>query len=178
MTTLTACVTPPYRTAELPELPVQLPTKRADGSLSNKYHIDTIALIQQEFRKGVAEEVLGKEYLQAANTCLSRADSLIQDGHYSEAGLLLKTVQDSYPLSPQLQEQVAASPVQIKAKIDLCTDKLMEAGMLAYRSGELASASTIWQQVLTFEPQHQAAQNSIQTTQQQLLKLKALSNKE
>lgn len=144
--------------------------------LSNKYYIDTIDLIQKEIRKGVDEEVLGKEYLQAANACLSRADTLLKDGQFSEAGFLLKTVHDSYPQSGKLQGQIAASPAQIKVKIDFCTDKLMEAGLLAYRSGELAPAINIWQQVLAVNPQHQAAQNSLHTTRQQLSKLKALNS--
>jgi hypothetical protein len=176
MVLLTACVTQPHKSAELPGPPVQASTEAVDWLLSNKYYIDTIALIQKEIRKGVDEEILGKEYLQAANACLSRADTLIKDGHDSEAGLLLKIVQDSYPQSPKLQGQIAASPAQIKVKIDLCTDKLMAAGLLAYRSGELASAINIWQQVLAFDPHHQAAQNFLQTTQQQLAKLKALNS--
>jgi cytochrome c-type biogenesis protein CcmH/NrfG len=54
----------------------------------------------------------------------------------------------------------------------------MEAGLVAYRSGEFAAAIDIWQQVLEFNPQHQAAKDSIQTTERQLVNLKALDSKE
>ena len=187
MVTLTACGILPHEGKELIELPnvqtadqIKQNTTRtreqARRLLSQKDYIGTIDLIQKELRKGVDEKVLSKEYLQAANTSLSQADTLMKGGHYSEAALLLRTVLGSYPRSLKLQEQVAASPAQIKVKIDLCSDKLMEAGLLAYRSGELTASVNIWQQILEFDPQHKAAQNSIQTTQQQLSKLKALNN--
>ena len=187
MVTLTACGILPHEGKELIELPnvqtadqIKQNTTRtreqARRLLSQKDYIGTIDLIQKELRKGVDEKVLSKEYLQAANTSLSQADTLMKGGHYSKAALLLRTVLGSYPRSLKLQEQVAASPAQIKVKIDLCSDKLMEAGLLAYRSGELAASVNIWQQILEFDPQHKAAQNSIQTTQQQLSKLKALNN--
>ena len=90
----------------------------------------------------------------------------------------MKTVQDSYPRSLELQQQVTATPAQIADKIDLCTEELMETGLVAYRTGELATAIDVWAQVLELNPQHQAAQNSIKTTQLQLSNLKSLDNKE
>ena len=154
-------------------LPAQEQARRL---LSKKDYVGTIALIQKEIGKGVGEELLSIEYLQAANACLSQADTFMKDEHYQDAALLLRTVQDSYPGSYKLQQQVSASLSQVKVKIDACTEKLMEAGLIAYRSGELATAVSIWQQVLVYQPQRQEARNAIQTTERQMSKLNAMIN--
>ena len=137
----------------------------------------TIDFIRNEIRKGLEEQVLAKEYLQAANAILVEADLLMRQEHYQRAALLFQSIQDSYPLSLELQQQITASPAQLTEKINLCTERLMDAGLVAYRSGDFAKAIDSWEQVLKFNPQHQAAQNSIQTTKLQLAKLKALNGK-
>ena len=190
--TLTACGMLPHETTYSPKENIQAPTESPVSSTKNndlarqqarqllakQDYIGTIKLIQAEIRKGIDEQVMGKEYLQAANSSLGQADTFMKQGHYPKAAMIFKTVQESYPQSLGLQKQVTASPMQLANKINLCTEKLMEEGLLAYRSGEFAIAINVWEQVLEFNPQHQAAQNSIQTTQLQISNLKTLDNKE
>lgn len=165
----------PIKAPDQVEEQTNLALKQARQLLSEKDYIGTINLIQEEIRKGGSEKALAKEYLQAVNASLSQAETFMSEGHYQNAALLLKTVQNSYPRNPKLKKQVTATPEQLKVKIDFCTDNLMEAGLIAYRSGEFATAINIWQQVLAIDPQHQVAQSSIQTTEQQLSKLKSLN---
>ncbi len=102
----------------------------------------------------------------------------MKKGNYPDAAIPLKTVQASFPQSLKLQQQVTATPGQLADKIELCTEKIMEAGLRAYRSGELAKAIQYWEQILEYNPQYKAARNSIQTTQLQLAKLKILNSKD
>ncbi len=165
---------------ESPDLSAQnntLTRQQARQLLAKQNYISTINLIQDEIRKGIDEQVLAKEYIQAANGCLAQADTLIKRGDYPKAALLLKTVRESYPKSIELQQQMAASPTQLTDKINLCTEELMEEGLIAYRSGEFATAINHWEQVLAFNPGHQAAQSSIQTTQLQLSNLRSMDSK-
>ena len=155
-----------------------LARQQARQLLAKQDYIGVINLIQKEIRKGIDEQVMGKEYLQAANSSLGQADTFMKLGHYPKAALIFKTVQESYPQSLGLQKQVTASPMQLANKLNLCSEKLMEEGLVAYRSGEFAIAINVWEQVLEFNPQHQAAQSSIQTTQLQISNLKTLDNKE
>jgi len=190
--TLTACGTLPQEVKDLPkrgtepELTESLDTssqrtsqalRQAHQLLSMQDYTGTINLIQEEIHKGANEQSLAKEYLLAANHNLNQANALMEPGDYQKAGLLFKTVQDSYPRSHELQEQLPASPEQLADKINLCMEKLMEAGLTAYRTGEFVTAIDVWQQVLEFNPQHQAAQDSIQTTKLQLSNLKTLDGK-
>jgi tetratricopeptide (TPR) repeat protein len=191
MTMLTACGMLPNEITDSSKKHVQEPIEAADLTeqretrthqqisqlLERQDYVGTINLIQRERHQGVAEQSLAKEYLQAANGILSQTDTLMKHGQYSKAALLLRTVQASYPRSLDLQKQITASPVQITNKLDLCTEKIMVAGVAAYRSGEFATAIDIWQQVLEYNPQHQAAKNSIETTQLQLSNLKSLNGK-
>jgi tetratricopeptide (TPR) repeat protein len=189
---LTACTTLPHETTALPKARIQAPTestlpsaqkndlarRQARQLLEKQDYIGAINLIQAEIRKGLDEQVMGEEYLQAANSSLGQADTFLKQGRYPKAALIFKTVQESYPQSLGLQKQVTASPMQLANKLNLCTEKLMEEGLVAYRSGEFAIAIVVWEQVLEFNPQHQAAQNSIQTTQLQISNLKSLDNKQ
>ena len=143
--------------------------------LNEQDYAGAMELIQAEIRKGTNESRLSKEYLQASNGGLGQAKTLMQQGHYFRAAFLLKNLRATYPRTPELQQQVATTPTQLTADIALCTQNLMEAGLVAYRAGELSTALDIWQQILAVDPQHQAAKNASQTTQQQLLKLKTLN---
>lgn len=167
----------PIEAADLPEQRETRAHQQVSQLLERQDYVGTINLIQRERHKGVAEQKMAKEYLQAANGILRQTDTLMKQGQYSKAALLLRTVQASYPRSLELQKQITASPVQLTNKLDLCTEKIMASGVAAYRSGEFATAIDIWQQVLEYNPQHQAAKNSIETTQLQLSNLKTLDRK-
>ncbi len=187
---LTACATLPQEVTA-PEKNFQAPIEGFDLStqdntrvqqqarqlLVEQDYLGTIKLIQNEIGKGIDEQFLAEEYLQAVNNGLDQANTLMEQGHYPKAALLLKAVQDSYPQSLKLQRQVASSPAQLTNKINICTEKLMEAGLVAYRSGEFATAIDVWEQILAFNPNHQAAQDSVQTTQLQLSNLESMNSK-
>ena len=189
---LTACGTLPHETTYSPKQNTQTPTEASISSaqyselarqharqlLAKQDYLGAINLIQDEIRKGIDEQAMGKEYLQAANSSLAQADTFLKQGYYPKAALIFKTVQESYPQSLGLQKQVTASPMQLADKLNLCTEKLMEEGLVAYRSGEFAIAINVWEQVLGINPQHQVAQNSIQTTQLQITNLKTLHNRQ
>lgn len=191
--TFTACGTLPHEATDSPKLesvqaPTELPdTSRQDGVraqqqarrlLDEQDYAGAIDFIREKNNTGLDEHVLSESYLQAAHGSLQQAEALMQQGHYSRAALLFKAVRDSYPRSLELQQRVTASPEQLTDKIDFCTEKLMGEGLVAYRSGAFATAIDFWQQVLKLDPQHQAAQSSIQTTQLQLANLKTLNSKD
>ncbi len=108
---------------------------------------------------------------------MNQARELYKEGVYDKAAEILVLVQQNYPSKPDLQQDITESTEQVQEKIDGCADKLMEKGLVAYRSGEFATAIDIWEQVLAINPGHPAAQNSIQTTQLQISKLKNMNNK-
>lgn len=145
--------------------------------LKTEDYVGAITLLHLEVRKGLAEQELAREYLQAANGTIAQAQALTREGRYAEAARLYRVIQERGPGSSGLQRQLSVPPGRMEEAIALCAENIMEAGLLAYRAGDFTAAITIWQQVLTFSPQHPAAQSSIQTTQLQRANLKNLERK-
>ena len=145
--------------------------------LDQQKYTGAVNFIHEEIRKGAEEQALAKEYLQAANTCLERANELMKKADYPGAARLYKTVLDAYPKSPELQQQVLLTSTQIADQLNSCAENLMEAGLVAYRAGEFTKSIDIWQQIISFNPQHQAALDAIETTQEQLTRLKTMNEK-
>lgn len=152
--------------------------KRARRLLEKQEYADTVNLIRDEVGKGAEEQALAEEYLEAVNNCLEHADERMKTADYPGAARLYKTVLDGYPKAPELQQRVALTHEQIIDRLDLCAENLMEAGLFAYRAGEFTKGIDIWQQILAFDPQHQAALDAIETTQEQLTRLKTLNEVE
>jgi len=146
--------------------------------LDEQKYAGAVNLIRDEISKGAGEQALAEEYLEAVNTCLESADGLLKTGDYPDAAVLFKTVLDGYPKDSELQQQVALTRTQIEGKLNTCAERLMEAGLVAYRAGEFTKSINIWQQILAFNPQYQAALDAIETTKQQLSTLKTLEDKE
>lgn len=184
MATLSACGTPSHVQKVSPEpgkasdLKNQQLRQQARQLLDKQEYVATLNFIRDEILKGAKEQALAEEYLEAANTCLEHADNLMEIGDYSGAAMLFKTVQESYPKAPALQHRVTLTQTQISDQLVTCAEKLMETGLVAYRAEEFTKSIDIWQQILVFNPEHQAALDAIETTRQQISRLKALKDKE
>lgn len=146
--------------------------------LDKQEYVGALNFIREEVRKGAEEQALAEEYLQAANTSLERANELMKKADYPGAAILYKTVLDAYPETPELQQRVLLTSAQIADQLDTCAENLMEAGLVAYRAGEFTRSIEIWQQIIAFNPQHQAALDAIETTEEQLSRLKTMNDKE
>lgn len=145
--------------------------------LGEQQYTKALKLMSEETQQSVIER-FSEEFMLAINGSIDQAGSFMQNGQYSEAGMLLKTVMDNYPTDPVLQEKTTKTPEHIANDIYKCTEKMMASGLMAYRSGELSTAIDIWEQVLSIDPEHLAAQDSIQTTRIQLSRLKDLHSKD
>lgn len=145
--------------------------------LDEQNYAGAVNFIHEEIRKGAEEQSLANEYLQAANTCLERANELMKKADYPGAARLYKTVLDAYPKAPELTQRVLLTSTQIADQLNSCAENLMEAGLVAYRAGEFTKSIDIWQQIISFNPQHQAALDAIETTQEQLTRLKTMDKK-
>lgn len=168
---------PPIKSRALAKQNEQRTRQLAHRLMAKQAYVEAIKLLRDEVRRGIEEKLLAEEYVQAVNGGHVQANTLIQHGDYPGAAFIFKTIQDNFPQSPEVQLQVAVSRSQLANGIETCTKKLMEAGLAAYRSGQFATAIDTWEQVLEIRPDHQVAQNSIQTTRLQLNNLKSMDNK-
>lgn len=128
-----------------------------------------LVLIQSS---GLPEAELAEEYGQALKGVLNRADELARRDQPDKAGPLYRTALDGYPKTPAVAARVGTSRAGIAAEVDACADRLMERGLLAYRSGDLEQAIRIWKPISVFAPQHQASRQALRTAEVQLANLK------
>jgi tetratricopeptide (TPR) repeat protein len=144
--------------------------------LERQQYADAIRLTAKRLGQNPTEQH-AEEFVRSMNGGLNQADRLMQSGNLEQAAQLLKIVRRHYPSKATLQQQLTKTSAQVDKDINLSTQKMMEEGLLAYRSGDFTAAIDLWKKVIAIDPQHVAAQNSLQTTQLQLSKLKNLNSK-
>jgi len=126
--------------------------------------------------RGLSERYLADDYALAINGCLKQATALLARQEPARAGQLFASARDNYPGSRALTARVSLTPTQLDEQIETCAEQLMAQGLATYRSGELGKAIRIWEQILTFAPQHEAARNAVRITELQLANLKVIES--
>lgn len=144
--------------------------------LDAKEYVAALDRIREEVREGLPEQAIAKDYLAALNGTLQQAEYSQADADYAKAGRLFRAVQENRPSSAELQAQVDRTPAQVSSRIDTCAERLMEKGLVAYRSGLFKTAIKFWEQILVFQPKNTAAQKAIQTTKLQQANLRRLDS--
>jgi tetratricopeptide (TPR) repeat protein len=137
-------------------------------------YLAALALIRQELGRGIGENELRVESLSAINGAISQGESALAGNNPEQAGLLFRAARDNFPETAELDRNTGLTPLELDAKINLCADKLMVAGIIAYRAGNLGKAIEQWQKIFAFQPQHQASQKAILTANIQLANLKQI----
>lgn len=133
-----------------------------------------LTLIRQEVERGASEKELQEEYLSALNGAISQGEDALTGHDPEQAGLLFRATLENLPKDAKLCRGTGLTAPLLEAKINLCADKLMEAGIIAYRTGNLNKAIEEWQRITSFHPRHQASQKAIQTANVQLANLKQI----
>lgn len=185
--TLTACglTSPPRQETTNPSIRQPIESTRSpektspqtiEQLLAQQDYAEAIRLAAKEARQpsGQGPE---ERFIKAVNAGLNQADLLMQSENYGPAAQLLKTIRDCYPSKASLQQQLAKTSSQVTEALDLCTQSMMAAGLMAYRAGDLPGAVDIWEKIIAVDPQHAAAHNSLQTARMQLSRLKSLNEK-
>jgi hypothetical protein len=136
---------------------------------------EALLVIGRDIKRGVPEQEMAAEYLQVLNGAIAKGQSLLAENDPGQAGLLFRAVLDGYPKDASLAAGASLRPAELEAILKNCADKLMEKGIVSYRSGNLGQAIDIWNEVLVFCPQHQSCQKAIQTANTQLANLEKLT---
>jgi tetratricopeptide (TPR) repeat protein len=143
--------------------------------LEAENYCSALNLVRKAIKRGVPETALADEYGQAIDGILIEARQYQQDGLPEKAGELFRTAHDGFPETEEVAEKVSVTPSAISARIEECAEKLMERGLVAYRSGDLDEAIRIWKMIHTFNPRHQASLKALETAEIQLSNLEKVS---
>ena len=78
------------------------------------------------------------------------------------------------PANGDLLSRIEYSSVELNSYLNICSDKLMEKGLMEYRKGNLGNAISMWQDILKFDHDHEEASKAIDTATVQLNNLKKI----
>lgn len=145
-----------------------------DRQLTEGDYPEALALIDGERRRGASKTLVAKDYLAAVAGSLKSAAAAQAEDDYRGAGLLYRAILDYYPANLPLDQQLKTSRQSIEMNLRFCSDRLMEQGLNAYRSGDLDGAIGAWSQILEFDPAHDPAGNALSTAVRQRDALRTL----
>ncbi len=142
--------------------------------LAKKEYAQALALMTWKDHPRSPPAGMQQEYLLAVNGLLEKGEASLAAKEYGEAGHAFARVLAVFPVAPSLMGRVKSSAEQVAARVDICSDKLMEEGLLEYRRGSLANAVRIWKELVAFNPEYRGARKAIETASRQLKALQAL----
>jgi Flp pilus assembly protein TadD len=154
------------RAAEIRERVAQL--------VHDKKYADALSLIGNEVKGGRSERSFGDLYVTSVNGLSNKAITLSDDGDYGPAGMAFRKVLDHMPTNGDLLSKIEYSSVEIISYMNVCSERLMEKGIMEYRKGNLGNAISIWQEILKFDPDHEEASKAIDTATIQMNNLKKI----
>jgi tetratricopeptide (TPR) repeat protein len=145
--------------------------------VADKKYDDALSLIGNEVKGGRSERSFGNLYAASINGLASKAVMLSGSGDYGQAGITFRKVLDHYPTDSSLLSEVDYSSAELISFMNACSEKIMEKGLMEYRNGNLGNATSIWQEILKFDPDHEGASKAIDTATVQLNNLKKIEKK-
>jgi tetratricopeptide (TPR) repeat protein len=135
---------------------------------------EALKLITKGIKMGQPEVFYKEEYMRAINGLTREGADRFEAGLYWPAGRSFHLALEHYPKEAEVREGIARSPEEIRTYIEECSVKLMEAGLLRYREGDLEGAVAVWEKIIVFNPGYEEARQALETARLQLQKLKAL----
>ena len=152
--------------------------KKVTALLGKGSYRRALELMGATNRPGTTVAGLEREYVSAVNGLIAVGDEHFAIGDYGTAGNSFKWALDSYPADPALRERLRREPKQLKAQLEICSNRLMEEGLQEYRRGNLESAIRKWKTLTAFNADHLEAKKAIATASVQLRALHALENRQ
>ncbi len=154
------------RAAEIRERVAQL--------VINKKYADALSLIGSEVKDGRKELSFGDMYVRSVNGLSQEGIFLSSSGDYAMSGIAFRKVLEHMPTNGDLLSEIEYSSVEIISYMNVCSDRLMEKGIMEYRKGNLGNAVSLWQDILKFDADHEETSKAIDTATIQLNNLKKI----
>ena len=130
--------------------------------------------IYGSYQKQVAESSLADLSTTVINRLLVTAEGTKESEQTENAGRTFMLAKQIYPLD---NASIDLTLEEIDNNIQDCADKLMNDGLIAYRTGDLADAISIWAKIDRFMPEHPPSHIAMNTARRQLRNLKKLTSK-
>ena len=150
--------------------------KQAQSQIALGEYRKALALYAAADDKYGHDADLRHHYVWTGNRIKSAADTAFQQGIFSQAGGIYHILQESGITGRNFQEPLSFDTVYLRNRIGSCSKALMELALVKYREDDLDGASSIWNEVLAFDPGNKAVTKALQTTNKQRQMLKSISS--
>lgn len=145
--------------------------------LGKEEYLQALNVINKEVnKKGLPEIYFEKEYIIAINELIGSGEESFRNEDYEHAGIIFRKVLENYPRKESLIIRLKRPPEVIESYIGICSEELMDKGLLEYRNGNLANAIGIWSEILLFNPDFPDAKKAIETATTQFENLRSIEN--
>ncbi len=162
----------PATTPVMPEKPDGPTRQKIAVHVRAEHYSAALSLIRAERER--RPDAFTEEYLQVLKQLAADADRLFAEDEMAQAGTSLRTILDYFPMDSIVLKRFERSRQEFELSLKTCSDRLLERGLVRYRTGDLSGAIAAWQQILTFAPDNEVALRNIRTAEVQLKKLRSL----
>ncbi len=140
-------------------------------------YAEAIELIGEADKRSASEKPSTALYVKALCGLADRGMTYYKARDYKRARATFKYVIQHMPDDGSVEDNIRYSAEQIRSLMKTSEDKMMQQGLMKYRSGNLGDAITIWKEILKLNPGRTEAKKALETATIQLKNLKKIENK-
>jgi tetratricopeptide (TPR) repeat protein len=117
---------------------------------------------------------LQESYARAGEQLKSIAYAAFEKKDFPAAGSIFNVLLASDITGKDLAESLSFDCGYLSKQIKICSEALMESGLIKYREGSLDDAVSLWKKALTFDPENRDVKKAIDKATVQLQKMKKI----
>jgi len=163
---------PPLLEGKILECRTFLAEQRAGQALQAGDFQKTFEAYKIPGEEGIENPELRAGYRNALEEVKRRADAAMAASDFKTAGTGYAALLQEYPSARNIGQAPAFSLKSLEESLDICRTQITRKGLEEYRKGNLSAAIALWQQLLEFDPGNAEIKKAVETTAEQLKKLK------
>lgn len=132
-------------------------------------------LMSSRTNPGAPPAGVDREYIMAMNGIIAAGEESLSRSDYAVSGQSFRVALDFYPVQASLRGRISRDQAQVRKQLETCANRLLEQGLMEYRSGNLQNAIGRWKEIITFDANNKEALKAIETATVQLRTLQNMN---
>jgi len=143
-----------------------------DQSLKAKKYEQVSSLLQEALKASPGEPRLKKQIEKLLVELKSSGDSSLADLDFAQAGEYYSLAKKNWSKFKGYTGSLSFKLEDLDSGLKTCSQQLTNQGLVEYRKGNLKGAISIWETILTFDPENEQIKKAISTARAQLQQIK------
>ncbi len=143
-----------------------------DQSLKAKKYEQVSNLLQEALKANPGEPRLKKQIEKLLVELKSSGDRSLADLDFARAGWHYGLAKKNWSKFKSYTSSLPFKLEDLDSGLKTCSQQLTNQGLVEYRKGNLKGAISIWESILTFDPDNEQIKRAIQTARAQLQQIK------